>query len=72
LRTNTECRPDGSMEMSWQAENEIELALLCFLRTTTPEWDDDPATENILRLTFRSAAEPLLRKTEQQAKELMD
>jgi hypothetical protein len=64
MKTNSTYSPEtDSMVMSFQAESEAELALLCWLRTTAPEWDD-AAPENIVRLVFKSSAGPTVTKTE--------
>jgi hypothetical protein len=52
LKTDIHLRPE-SLDFTIEAETEEEIALLCWLRCTAPEWDEATPPDTSVRLTFR-------------------
>ena len=54
MKTNIYFRPDTeSLEVSLEGESEAEIAFLCWLRCTAPEWGEAASPDISVRLTFR-------------------
>ena len=54
MKTDVKYRPEV-LEVNLYAETETEVAFLCWLRCTTPEWDEAPPPETSVRLSFRTS-----------------
>jgi hypothetical protein len=56
LKTDIHFRPDlESLDFTIEADTEAEIALLCWLRLTEPEWVAASPPDTSVRLTFKGS-----------------